>query len=93
LGCQFQGVTFPPLLSSQIRGNTMLVVLLLCALIGALAMPYRAPLQGIVGGKRTLVLLDDLVRIHNYLNHAQQLLIDPLIIDCNRRKLQNSRFS
>lgn len=25
------------------------------------AMPYRVPLQGLVGGKRTLILLDDLV--------------------------------
>jgi hypothetical protein len=26
------------------------------------SMPYNVPLQGIVGGKRTLVLLNDLVR-------------------------------
>jgi hypothetical protein len=38
----------------------LLIYSLLLAIISP--MPYNVPLQGIVGGKRTLVLLNDLVR-------------------------------
>jgi hypothetical protein len=38
--------------------------IILAALAAYYSMPYHAPLQGLVGGKRTLVLLDDLVRIY-----------------------------
>ena len=39
----------------------LFVLLILTVLVLAAAMPYNVPLQGLVGGKRTLVLLDDLV--------------------------------
>jgi Oligosaccharyltransferase 48 kDa subunit beta len=42
----------------------MLFVLPLVTIFAMItAMPYRVPLQGIPGGKRTLVLLDDMVRL------------------------------
>lgn len=31
-------------------------------ILNVTSMPYSVPLQGVVGGKRTLVLLDDLVK-------------------------------
>jgi hypothetical protein len=37
------------------------VLMVLAALAVYSSMPYQVPLQGLVGGKRTLVLLDDLV--------------------------------
>ncbi len=37
------------------------LVALMCILVHVLGMPYYVPLQGSVGGKRTLVLLDSLV--------------------------------
>jgi hypothetical protein len=44
--------------------HVLAVVLQLCVAVHVLAMPYVVPLQGTVGGKRTLVLLDDLVRVN-----------------------------
>ncbi len=42
----------------------MLLSLLSLLLASAVtSMPYRVPLQGNLGGKRTLILLDDIVRI------------------------------
>jgi hypothetical protein len=41
----------------------MLVVLLLAVVAMIAAMPYQVPLQGIPGGKRTLVLVDDMVSL------------------------------
>lgn len=48
---------------------------LLCAgLLGlALCMPYYVPLQGIVGGKRTLVLLDDMAKVQSHSLFFSQL--------------------
>lgn len=40
------------------------------------SMPYNVPLQGIVGGKRTLVLLDDLVSFN------QQYIMNSLEFHC-----------
>mmetsp|Transcript_31740 Transcript_31740/g.53546 ORF Transcript_31740/g.53546 Transcript_31740/m.53546 type:complete len:461 (+) Transcript_31740:33-1415(+) len=42
------------------------LALQLCIVAYVLAMPYVVPLQGLVGGKRTLVLLDDLEKVPMY---------------------------
>lgn len=50
----------------RIRYATMLVLLLLafvCLVAGA---PYYVPLQGVVGGKRTMVLLDKVEKKESY---------------------------
>ncbi len=39
----------------------MFILVAALTIVGIFAMPYKVPLQGQVGGKRTLVLLDDLV--------------------------------
>ena len=50
-------------------GNMWLPLFLFYSLLGPLfmnmvrAMPYNVPLQGLKGGKRTLVLLDDMVSL------------------------------
>jgi hypothetical protein len=45
----------------QIGAWMMFILVAALTIVGIFAMPYKVPLQGQVGGKRTLVLLDDLV--------------------------------
>lgn len=58
-----------------IRGSKMLWPTLFFALLGVVvlidAMPYYAPLQGTAGGKRTLVVVDNMVHF-----------LFPKLIDC-----------
>jgi len=47
----------------SINNHITLIQLLISSILMMISsMPYNVPLQGIVGGKRTLVLLNDLVR-------------------------------
>ena len=48
----------------MIATRPMLVLMVfLATLLQCRTMPYQVPLQGTPGGKRTLVLLDDMVRV------------------------------
>lgn len=56
------------------------VVGLFLLLAQCLATPYHAPLQGVAGGKKTLVLMDDLVSASMLLTctrYNSQLIIPP----------------
>jgi oligosaccharyltransferase complex subunit beta len=53
--------------------DCFVVLLLVAGLALTLAMPYYVPLQGIVGGKRTLVLLDDMGRMQSHSLFFSQL--------------------
>jgi len=44
----------------------MMIIAILASLIIVASMPYNVPLQGIQGGKKTLVLLDDLGKIQTF---------------------------
>ena len=38
------------------------LLIMLLAFVAVTGMPYQVPMQGVAGGKRTLVLVDDMVR-------------------------------
>lgn len=44
----------------------MFILVAALTIVGIFSMPYNVPLQGEVGGKRTLVLLDDLGKLSSY---------------------------
>jgi hypothetical protein len=47
----------------------LVVAMFLATVLQCRTMPYQVPLQGTPGGKRTLVLLDDMVRVLGGLLH------------------------
>lgn len=51
----------------MMMSSSMIVLVLLCCIQFIFSIPYYVPLQGTVGGKRTLILLDNMVRFFSIL--------------------------
>lgn len=58
------------------------VLFLLLSFAGVRSMPYQVPLQGLQGGKRTLILLDNMVTML-FADCAFNLIFFHIIIHCN----------
>lgn len=71
------------------------IFILLANLLAVYCMPYRVPLQGLVGGKRTLVVLSDLNDEKNYSQFMQNMKAaghDLTIIESSDKSFTLKRF-